>query len=126
MSKVLLVACCTISSTPGLTLQELESAPNLAPQNFARFFSHFEFRYHDEIRSSDAFLTSQSGDCDDYAILAARILKKRGYTPRLIAVRMPNLVHVVCYIDETRSYLDYNKRSDVSPTVSSGSEIAEI
>jgi hypothetical protein len=124
--KMLFSAWFFAISAQALTLQEIESTPNLTPQRFARFFSGFEFRFHAEIQSTETFLASESGDCDDYAILAARVLKAKGFTPHLIAVRMPKLVHVVCYIEETKSYLDYNRRSDPSRMVASRGEIAEI
>ena len=113
-------------SARALTIQEIEETPNLTPQSFARLFSAFEFRFHSEIQPPDRFLASRSGDCDDYSILAAQILKAKGYTPRLIAVRMPHVVHVVCYIDETNAYLDYNNRSRGPVTVTSRPEIQEI
>ena len=57
------------------------------------------------------FLASRAGDCDDFSTLAAAILREKGYTPRLISVRMPGITHVVCYIEESESYLDYNNRA---------------
>jgi hypothetical protein len=41
-------------------------------------------------------------------------------------VRMPKVVHVVCFIEETSSYLDYNQRSSASGTIPSRPEIADI
>jgi hypothetical protein len=109
-----------------VTLAEIESTPNLTPDRFAHFFSHFEFRYHNEVQSADTFLATEAGDCDDYAILAADVLRKRGYNPRLIAVRMPKVVHVVCYVPEVNAYLDYNERASETGLVASGATIPEI
>jgi hypothetical protein len=94
----------------GIDLNDLRSAPDLTPRKFAAYFSDFEFKFHAEIQSPDAFLATRSGDCDDFSTLAASVLREKGYTPRLITVRMPGVTHVVCYIEETKSYLDYNYR----------------
>jgi hypothetical protein len=110
----------------GITVEELESAPRLTPASFASHFRTFEFCYRDQVQSPEVFLQTRSGDCDDYATLAAVVLAKHGYSPRLIAVRMPNVVHVVCYIPETRSYLDYNVRGQSPGLIECGSRIQEI
>src|SRR5205085_5623370 len=60
------------------------------------------------------------------SILASIILKEKGYTPHLVTVRMPDVVHVVCYIEETKSYLDYNCRTYLVRTVSSSGSVSEI
>jgi hypothetical protein len=126
LAIVLFLGWCLGSSLHAVTLEQLEETPDLCPERFAHFFSTFEFRFHDAVQSPETFLSTRSGDCDDYAILAARVLKKRGYTPHLIAVRMPKLVHVVCYISETGSYLDYNLRADALGTVRCGPAMSEI
>src|SRR5688572_28170495 len=94
-----------------VSLDDLRNMEGLTPQKFASYFSDFEFKFRAEVQSPEVFLATESGDCDDYSILAATILKEKGYTPRLISVRMPDVTHVVCYIEETKSYLDYNNRS---------------
>ena len=115
--KLNLIAIClsvlgffSIPGTSAVSLQDLELDPNLTPEKFAQQFAGFKFVFRGKIQDSRTFLATRSGDCDDYAILAANVLREKGYTPRLIAVRMPGLVHVVCYIEETQSYLDYNFR----------------
>lgn len=115
-----------VPSVLGVTLEELQTAPDLTPQKFARYFRNFSYQYRAEIQDPQVFLMTETGDCDDYATLAASVLRARGYTPRLITVRMPNLIHVVCYIEETKSYLDYNNRSFFLRTVSCGGAIDEI
>jgi hypothetical protein len=110
----------------GVTLEELRARPSLTPEQFAANFRNFEFVFHAEIQNPDVFLSTRSGDCDDYATLAATVLKEKGYTPRLVAIRMPGIVHVVCYIEEIHSYLDYNQRHRHSPLVKSSDSIAEI
>jgi hypothetical protein len=109
-----------------LTLDDIRKTSDLTPQKFASFFSDFQFKFRTEVQDPQVFLATESGDCDDYATLAATVLRERGYTPRLITVRMPNLVHVVCYIEETKSYLDYNNRGYFMRTVSCGSNLEEI
>lgn len=113
-------------SSGAVTVKELRSGSKLTPETFARYFSDFEFKFHDEVQDHNKFLTSKSGDCDDYATLAADILARNGYTPRLIAVRMKGETHVVCYINETKSYLDYNCRKDSQKTVPCSGSIQEI
>jgi hypothetical protein len=109
-----------------LTVDEIDNTPNLTPERFAHYFSHFEFKFHGEIQPPERFLATESGDCDDYAILASEVLRKHGYSPRLIAVRMPKVVHVVCYIPEVNAYLDYNARSSRTGVVQSGSSVGEV
>ncbi len=94
----------------GITVDDLRNTPGLTPKKFASYFRNFDFKFRREVQSPEAFLATQSGDCDDYSTLAASVLSEKGYTPRLIAVRMPGITHVVCYIEETGSYLDYNAR----------------
>jgi hypothetical protein len=122
---LLCLSVLTISSS-ALTLEQIENSPELTPQRFAGFFRSFAFRFHTEVQSADAFLTTESGDCDDYAILASSVLRRHGYNPRLIAVRMSRMVHVVCYVPETKSYLDYNLRAQSSGLVECRPEIAEV
>src|SRR5882672_5301230 len=119
----LLVSC---SGASGVTLNDLRGRATLTPDEFASCFENFEFVFHAEIQDPDVFLATQSGDCDDYATLAATILREKGYTPRLIAVRMRGVVHVICYIEESHCYLDYNERHAHTRTIQAGSSIAEI
>src|SRR3989442_13822824 len=94
-----------------LTLDDLQHDATLSPETFARHFAHFRYFFRAEVQSPDVFLSRKTGDCDDYAILAADLLKAKGFTPRLISVRMKKVVHVVCYIEEADAYLDYNQRA---------------
>ena len=100
----------TSFSAAALDVEDLRKAKNLTPPRFASYFRDFSFSFRKEVQRPNAFLATKMGDCDDYSILAADVLRERGYTPRLISVRMPGVTHVVCYIEETRSYLDYNFR----------------
>jgi hypothetical protein len=109
-----------------VTLAELRAEPNLTPERLMTHFADFKFELNREVRQPDTFLARQSGDCDDFATLAADLLREKGYSTRLVAVFMPHDVHVVCYVAETNSYLDYNRRKQASPLVKCNSELAAI
>lgn len=115
-----------VQASQALTMNELRQIPNLTPKTLAQRFADFEFKFHAEVQDHDVFLTTKSGDCDDYATVAAEVLAERGYTPRLITVRMKGETHVVCYIQETGSYLDYNTRKDSDPLVPCSPVITDI
>jgi len=110
----------------GFTLNDLRNDPKLTPEKFAKYFADFEFEFHSEVQDPATFISRKAGDCDDFAILADLILREKGYHTRLIAVRMPGLTHVVCYVEETKSYLDFNNRIYLKRTVSCGNSIQEI
>lgn len=109
-----------------LTLEELRKEKNLTPETFAALFSDFKYKRRDEVLKPGAFLKAQEGDCDDYATLAALVLREKGYTPHLIAIRIPGEVHVVCYIEETKTYLDYNYRSAAKKSLPSDGSITDL
>ncbi|MCX6930424.1 MAG: hypothetical protein NT154_45550 [Verrucomicrobia bacterium] len=109
-----------------VTLTELRADPNLTPERFMARFADFKFELGRKVRSPDDFLSSRSGDCDDFATLAADLLHEKGYSTRLVAVFMPNDVHVVCYVAETNCYLDYNRRKTPAPLVKCDSGLAAI
>jgi hypothetical protein len=109
-----------------LTLEQLKNDADLTPEKFAAQFSRFKYQFRAEVQEPEQFLARRSGDCDDYAVLAAEVLSGRGYTPRLIAVRLKREVHVVCYIEETGSYLDYNLRSARAKTVRTDGSYRDI
>jgi len=118
--------CCLATIGRALTLEELQSDATLAPGTVARRFADFKYRFHAEVQVPQVFLSKRSGDCDDYATLAADLLKARGFAPRLISVRMKKVVHVVCYVEDVGGYLDYNKRTCADGLVRSGNTLAEI
>ena len=113
----MLTGLCTLAlalllgDASALTLDDLRTMPDLTPKRFAKLFRNFDYARHDEVQDPETFLFTRSGDCDDYATLAADILAERGYTTHLITVRTDFDAHVVCYVEETGSYLDYNHRS---------------
>jgi hypothetical protein len=126
--SLLAVGCALLfpSETRAMTLQELHNDATITPQTFARHFSKFRFVFRAEVQKPEEFLASEAGDCDDYSTLAASELAARGYHPRLISVRLKNVVHVVCYVAEANGYLDYNKRSRGSGIVACGPSLSEI
>ncbi len=101
-----------LKSTDHFTLRDLEQAPGLTPGKFADLFEDFEYEFSAPVLPADVFLAQRSGDCDDYAVLAAYVLRLKGYHPRLIQVQLvgTNVDHAVCYISEQKVYLDYNNR----------------
>lgn len=122
----LLAATLVALNTGAFTLDELRARQDLTPVKLASLFNDFEFQFRGKIQKPEAFLKSRSGDCDDYATFAAGILREKGYTTRLIAVRMPKVVHVICYVEEAGCYLDYNEHSPRVQVVRCGPEISAI
>jgi hypothetical protein len=100
-----------------VTLAELQADSNLTPERLMKYFADFKFKQSRNVRQPEVFLETQTGDCDDFATLAAALLRQKGYTTRLMAVFMAKEVHVVCYVNEIHSYLDYNRRKNPSPLV---------
>lgn len=103
---------CLLCSRPiqAVSLEELREDDRLTPERFARYFRNFDYVYGNAIQSPDVFLFTEAGDCDDFATLADMVLTEKGYSTRLISVRMPGLNHVVCYIAESKGYIDFNNR----------------
>ena len=82
-----------LRSSDRFTLRDLESIQRLTPGDFADLFEYFKFVYSPRVQTADVFLAGQAGDCDDYAILADHVLRQKGYTTRLIQVRMVGLTY---------------------------------
>jgi len=94
-----------------LTLDDLLNDPKMTPKRFADYFGDFAYEYGEAVQTPAEFLTARRGDCDDYAILADYVLKRKGYQTRLIHVRMVGRVaHAVCYVTQSHAYVDYNNR----------------
>ena len=127
-ASLTLISCALLSQveTRALTLEQLRSDATITPQTFARHFSKFRFVFRANVQTPEQFLASEAGDCDDYSTLAAAELAARGYQTRLISVRMPNEVHVVCFVSEANGYLDYNKRAKGTGVVTCGADLASI
>lgn len=114
------------AAADSVTLEELRADIGLTPERFASHFATFEFQLREKVQTPEAFLAAKNGDCDDYATLAADVLRQRGYTPKLVVVFMPKDIHVVCYIPETKSYLDFNARNSDKPAIPSNGGLDEI
>jgi hypothetical protein len=108
------------------TLAELRADPNLTPDRLMAHFADFKFELSRQVRQPESFLASRSGDCDEFATPAADLLREKGYSTRLVVVYLPHDVHVVCYVAETSSYLDYNRRKQASPLVKCDRDLASI
>jgi hypothetical protein len=109
-----------------VTLAELRADPNLTPERLIAHFADFKFELSRQVRQPEAFLASRCGDCDDFATLAADLLREKGYATRLVVVYMAHDVHVVCYVAESNGYLDYNRRKDAAPLVKCKGDLAAI
>ncbi|HYE31983.1 MAG TPA: hypothetical protein VEH27_11175 [Methylomirabilota bacterium] len=95
-----------------ITYDDLRNEPNLTPATFAAHFRKFDFKFRAEVQEFERFLKSKKGDCDDFSTLADHLLRERGYTTKLVSVRMNGVIHVVCYVKEAGGYLDYNFRKE--------------
>jgi hypothetical protein len=128
LAGVLLIGLLLLSGplARGVTLAELRADSTLTPERFIKSFADFKFELSRTVRKPEVFVESKIGDCDDFATLAAELLHQKGYTTRLVAVYLPKDVHVVCYVAETNSYLDYNCRKKVAPLVKCDGKLATI
>ena len=118
--------CLAAGSASALTMDELLKDSELPPERFMHHFADFKFRLGETVPPPETFLASKAGDCDDFATLAADVLRRKGYTTRLIVVHMEKDVHVVCYVKEIKGYLDYNYRKEADPIVASDGTLADI
>lgn len=112
-----------------VTVNELLNDPKLTPKRFAKYFEDFTFDMHPfDVQNPAEFLSSRSGNCIDYAVLADHILKQKGYETRLIRVEMvgKNVGHAICYVAESRAYLDFNSRKYFIQLERSGPTVREI
>jgi hypothetical protein len=123
---ILLSALAFSPAAHALTMVQLKSMQEITPEKLEQQFADFEFKFHAEVQDHDVFLRTKSGDCDDFATVAAEVLALKGYTPRMIAVRMKGETHVICYVEEAHGYLDYNTRKDAHPIVPCSPDITEI
>jgi hypothetical protein len=110
-----------------LTLVDLLSDAKTTPKRFASYFEGFEYEFHPEVQPPDVFLSTRRGDCDDYAILADYVLKRRDYGTRLVRVSLVGRVaHDVCYVIQSKAYLDYNNRKYASTLEGAGRRLRAI
>jgi hypothetical protein len=120
----LCVLCGHLAS--GVTLGDLKADKHLTPERLMKQVAGFRFKLGRTVRKAEDFLRQRGGDCDDFATLAADVLRQKGYTTRLVAVFMAGEVHVVCYVAEVGGYLDYNRRHEPSPVVKCDDSLATI
>jgi hypothetical protein len=100
-----------LSPTSRFTLEELDGT-QLTPKQFANLFEYFRFSASAFVIPVEEFLSEQSGDCDDYAILADHVLSHKGYHTRIVRINFvgSDFAHAICYVDDNKGYLDYNNR----------------
>jgi hypothetical protein len=128
---LVLVALASAALAPAnlgaVTLGELVDNPKLNAKKFANYFGDFAYEFNSAILPPDEFLARESGDCDDYAVLADFVLSKRGLGTRLVHVRLAGRVaHAVCYVTESKAYLDYNNRKFFVTLERTGPDLREI
>jgi hypothetical protein len=123
---LILLLVFSASYSRALTVDELRADAKLTPESLIRRFSSFKFKLFDAVQPRNVFLSTQTGDCDDFATLAADVLREKGYSTHLIAVFMEKEVHVVCYIKGVGAYLDYNNRKKASPLVPTNGSLSDI
>ena len=107
-------------------MAQLRAEPNLTPERLIRYFHDFQFKLGAQVQKPESFLAGRAGDCEDFAVLAAELLRERKYTTRLIAVFMEHQTHVICAIDEIHGYLDYNRRQELSPVQGTDGSLEDI
>lgn len=117
-----------LKSTDHFTLRELENAPKITPRQFGNLFEFFRYDYSPYVQPVDEFLYNQTGDCDDYALLADYVLSRKGYRTRFIQVSLAgsDISHAICYVRENKAYLDYNNRKYTMNLESAGPTLREI
>ena len=124
-----LLLVCTLAGgrLDAITLVDLLGDAKMTPKQFAAHFERFDYEFHPEVQPPDAFLESRRGDCDDYAILADYVLKRKGYGTRLVRVSLVGrIAHDVCYVVSSEAYLDYNNRKYFSTLEGSARRLRAI
>lgn len=109
---LLSVSSSAIKPTDYFHLQDLENEPTMTPGKFADLFERFFYEFQPRVLKPEDFLAQRAGDCDDYAILGAHILGRKGYEMRLMQVKLTgdNVDHAVVYVTGENVYLDFNNR----------------
>jgi transglutaminase-like putative cysteine protease len=122
-----LVLALAVGRLEAVALRDFINDPDLTPKKFAAAFENFEYQYSPEVQPAKEFLASRRGDCDDYAILADHVLRPKGFDTRIIHIRLVGRVaHAVCYVVESKAYLDYNNRKYILNLQRSGRTLREI
>jgi hypothetical protein len=129
LCAAVLAAGAAAGRVDALLVSDLLADTKMTPSRFASYFADFKFETHPfDVQEPDEFLARQSGDCIDYAVLADFVLKRDGYATRLIRVEMlgKDMGHAVCYITQSKAYLDYNNRAYFFSLTHCGSSLREI
>jgi len=120
-------ALLAVFQTRAVTLSQLQQDRRLTPKRFAGYFADFGYEFSVPVQPAEVFLAREKGDCDDYAVLADHVLKPKGYSTRLIWVRLVGRIpHAVCYVGQARAYLDYNNRDVFFTLARSGPDLRAI
>ncbi len=121
----LVMALPTLAS--GLTVEQLHRDASLTPKKFSHLFADFEYELGRYVQPAEVFLRREKGDCDDYTALADTVLAPKGFETRLVHVRLAGLTsHAVCYVTESKAYLDYNNRQFFFTMTRSGPALRQI
>jgi hypothetical protein len=116
-----------LASLHAFTLEDLTSDPKMTPKRFASRFGDFTFQVFPNVQDPEVFLSTENGNCQDYAIMADYVLKRKNYATMLVHVVLAcGAAHDICYVAEVKGYLDYNNRVYVRALQRSGRTIREI
>jgi|CXWL01.1.fsa_nt_gi hypothetical protein len=116
-----------LGSAGAVTHSALLGDPQMNPKRFAGHFADFRYELFSSVQPVDAFLQTERGDCDDYAILADEVLRRRQFRTLLVHVRLAGMTaHAVCYVEQSRAYLDYNNRKVFFTLSRSGPSLRDI
>ena len=111
----------------GLSLAKLQNDPQLTPATFPAFFSSFKYLPQEGSQPPEVFITSQAGNAADYAVLAGRVLKAKGFSTRLILIRLASQrTHTVCYLPQDKGYLEFKAVGPPGKPIPCGATIREI
>jgi hypothetical protein len=103
--------------------QALEEAMSgvRSPEDIARFFSQ-EFTYTmtlpDRAHSPEETIQAQTGDCEDFAILASAMLSRMGIESQVIVIRFSGMkiAHAVCIWKDGNGYYSFISNQQLERT----------
>ncbi len=125
---LLCVSTSALKSTDYFRLQDLEKERSMTPEQFADLFERFFYEFQPRVLKPDDFLSQRAGDCDDYAILGAHILGRKGHKMRLMQVKLTgdNVDHAVVFVNDKNVYLDFNNRKSRRKLVKSDPTLRDV
>jgi len=116
-----------LASLHAFTLEDLMADSKMSPKRFASRFGDFSFQVFPYVQDPEVFLNTENGNCQDYAIMADYVLKRKNYETMLVHVVLAcGAAHDICYVAQVKGYLDYNNRIYVRALQRSGRTIREI